>query len=222
MSATQRIQSINDITNIVYINLDTRTDRKMHIEKQLTDLGFPSFQRFNAIKNYYGAIGCTLSHLKCLEDAYNKDLNHVLICEDDTTFLNGPLLKKQLNDFLQKSHSWDVVLLAGNNVVPYNIIDNTCIKVTHCQTTTCYLVNGPYLKTLINNIKNGLRLLDKNPNDRFNFAIDKFWIQLQKIHNWYLITPPTVIQLEGYSDIEKCRVSYASIMLNIHKSIKLN
>ena len=40
--------------------------------------------RFNAIKTANGAIGCTMSHLKCLEDARAKGLSHLLICEDDT------------------------------------------------------------------------------------------------------------------------------------------
>ena len=45
------IQSINDITNVVYINLESRIDRKIHIESQLTARGFSSYTRFNAIKN---------------------------------------------------------------------------------------------------------------------------------------------------------------------------
>jgi GR25 family glycosyltransferase involved in LPS biosynthesis len=213
------LNTIKDITNVVYINLDSRPDRKAHVENQLRTVGFPSFERFKAIKTTNGAIGCSMSHLKCLTDARSQSLSHLLICEDDTTFLNPELFRTQFNAFLKKNHPWDVALIAGNNVLPYQNIDETCIKVTHCQTTTCYLVNGRYFTTLIDNITAGLYKLMQNPRNRFHYAIDKYWLQLQKYDNWYLIIPLTVIQQEGYSDIEKRTVKYADLMTNMHKAI---
>jgi GR25 family glycosyltransferase involved in LPS biosynthesis len=51
-----------------YINLDHRKDRKHHIENQLKQLQMTgNITRFNAIKNANGRIGCSLSHLKCLQ-----------------------------------------------------------------------------------------------------------------------------------------------------------
>ncbi len=44
------LKSQLDITNIFYINLLSRPDRKTHIESQLKGVGFPKFERFNAIK----------------------------------------------------------------------------------------------------------------------------------------------------------------------------
>lgn len=210
---------ISDITNIRYINLDSRPDRKLHIEAQLNSVGLTKYKRFKAIKTTSGAIGCTMSHLKCLTDARDQKLSHLLVCEDDTTFLNPHLFRAQLNAFLKKKHPWDVVLIAGNNVLPYQNIDETCIKVSHCQTTTCYLVKGSYFNTLIENITEGLHLLMRNPRNRFYYAIDKYWLQLQKRNNWYLITPLTVIQQEGYSDIEKKVMKYEALMTNMHKVI---
>jgi GR25 family glycosyltransferase involved in LPS biosynthesis len=206
------------ITNVVYINLDERTDRKTHIEKQLRSVGFNNFKRFKAIKTANGAIGCTMSHLKCLENARANKLSHLLIFEDDTLFLDPPHFKKQFNKFLSKHNDWDVVLLAGNNMLPYTKIDDTCIKVTHCQTTTAYLVNAHYFDTLISNIKTGLHKLMYDVNNRFLYAIDKYWLTLQKRDNWYLIVPLKVIQKEGYSDIEKKNVNYNSLMKNIDKA----
>jgi hypothetical protein len=211
--------SITDITNIKYINLDIRPDRKTHIEAQLDSVGFSTYERFKAIKTTNGAIGCTMSHLKCLMDARENGLSHILICEDDTTFLQPEVFKTQLNNFLEKQHPWDVVLLAGNNVLPYQPVDDTCIKVSHCQTTTCYLAQGHYFTTLIDNISHGLHLLMQNPRNTFTYAIDKYWLQLQRRDQWYLIIPLTVIQLEGYSDIEQKVVNYAGLMTNMNKSI---
>ena len=214
------ITNISDIKNIVYINLDSRPDRKAHIEEQLNIVGLKTFKRFKAIKTANGAIGCTMSHLKCLEDAREKGLSHLLICEDDTLFLKPEVFKQQFNSFLARhpQSSWDVVLLAGNNMLPYAQIDDTCIKVSHCQTTTCYLVNGHYFNVLIHNIKEGLNKLMQDQKKGTLYAIDKYWLHLQKRDRWFLIIPLTVIQKEGYSDIENKTVNYTRLMTNVNKA----
>ena len=112
------------------------------------------------------------------------------------------------------------ILFAGNNIPPYENIDETCIKVSRCQTTTGYLVNKHYIKVLIQNIKLGLTQLLNKPNEKHLFAIDMFWFVLQRSSNWYLITPPTVVQREDYSDIEKKLTNYKDMMLDLDK-IKL-
>ena len=126
-----------------------------------------------------------------------------------------------MNDFF-KLHSgdndiWNVMLIAGNNVPPYKKIDDTCIRVSHCQTTTGYIVKNTYYDTLIDNIKTGIEKLMKNPTNSFSYAIDKYWIQLQKIHVWYLLAPIIAIQREDYSDIEQKTTNYEYIMKDLDK-----
>ena len=211
------MQNIADIKNILYINLESRTDRRNNIESQLALVGFKTFERFNAIKVKNGRVGCTLSHIKCLELAKERKYDHLLICEDDTVFLDPTLFKKQLNTFMAKSHSWDVVIIAGNNVPPYERIDDTCIAVTRCQTTTCYLVAGHYFDTLLANYKEGLQKLLREPHKHIDYAIDKYWLKLQEKDNWFLITPLTVVQREDYSDIEGRRTNYMQMMTDLDK-----
>jgi hypothetical protein len=151
--------------------------------------------------------------------AKERQYKTVLICEDDTTFTKPSLFTNQFRKFMA-NHSkggWDVVLIAGNNVPPYLTVDETCIKVTHCQTTTCYLVAQHYYDTLINNIKTGLKLLMQEPTKHILYAIDMYWLHLQKRDNWFLITPLTVVQKEDYSDIEKRKTNYAALMTDIDK-----
>ena len=163
------------------------------------------------------AIGCSMSHLKCLSIALTNNWSHVCICEDDITFLNPELFKKQLNTFLKNHDTWDVVLFAGNVVPPYKTIDDSCIQITQCQTTTGYLVNGHYIKRLIDNIKLGINKLIRNPTQYKLYAIDKHWFYLQKVGNWFLIIPLTVIQMPDYSDIEKKNTDYTKIMTDMDK-----
>lgn len=212
------------VPHVFYINLLTRPDRKAHIIDQFKRVGITAYERFNAIclPSGNGRIGCTLSHLKCLELAKERQYKTVLICEDDTTFTKPALFMKQFRKFMNKhlpmaTNGWDVVLLAGNNVPPYTTVDDTCIKVTHCQTTTCYLVAQHYYDTLINNIKTGLKLLMQEPTKHLFYAIDMYWLHLQKQDCWFLITPLTVVQREDYSDIEKRKTNYAALMTDIDK-----
>ena len=212
------ITSLADIKHAFYINLEHRTDRKTHVETQMNSINV-SCERFNAIKMENGAIGCSMSHLKLLQDAVKNNLDHILIVEDDITFLDPELFKIQINRFFElHGNNWDVILLAGNNMPPYETIDDTCIKVSRCQTTTGYLVNGHYIKVLMQNVKMGLTNLLNNPNAHSQFAIDKFWFVLQSSSKWFLIIPPTVIQLEGYSDIEKRVTNYGSLMTDLDKA----
>jgi GR25 family glycosyltransferase involved in LPS biosynthesis len=212
------LNSVADIKNIFYINLETRVDRRNNIETQLPSVGLHNFERFNAIKLTNGRVGCTLSHIKCLELAQARGYTHLVICEDDMYFLDPDLFKKQLNKFLKKNHYWDVVIFAGNNVPPYERIDDSCIKVTRCQTTTGYLVNGHYFDTLIKNMKEGLLKLMREPELHIDYAVDKYWLRLQEKDNWFLITPLTVVQREDYSDIEGRQTNYMHMMVDLDKA----
>jgi glycosyl transferase family 25 len=216
------INSIDDIKHAFYINLEHRVDRKNQVEEELKTIGIKA-ERFNAIKMENGAIGCSMSHLKLLQDAVNNKLDHILIVEDDITFLQPEVFKTQLNKFFElHGNNWDVILLAGNNMPPYKTIDETCIQVSRCQTTTGYLVNGHYIKVLMQNVKLGLTNLMSRPSEHNKFAIDKFWFVLQGASKWFLITPLTVVQREGYSDIEKRVISYENIMRDIDKDKLFN
>lgn len=210
------MKNINDIKHAFYINLISRPDRKQFVENQLKIIGINA-ERFNAIKLENGAIGCSLSHLKCLQIAENNNWDHVFICEDDITFLNPDLFITQLNSFLENVTEWDVILFAGNIIPPYKKINDSCVQISKCQTTTGYLVNKHYIPILIENIKTGVNLLMKNPEKHLLYAIDRFWFPLQGRDKWFLITPLTVVQKPGYSDIEKKNTNYQKVMTDINK-----
>jgi glycosyl transferase family 25 len=210
------MNSINDIKHAYYINLDSRPDRKIQVENELKSIGIAG-ERFKALQLDNGAIGCSMSHLKLIKTAKDLNLDHVLVVEDDIQFLNPDLFVKQINGFLKNHKDFDVVLLAGNNIPPYTAIDDTCIKVNKCQTTTGYLVKNHYYDILMHNIKNGIQKLMRNPTLHKEYAIDKYWFRLQMRDNWYLIIPLTVTQRENYSDIEKRPTNYTNLMLDLDK-----
>ena len=210
------MNSISDIKHAFYINLLSRPDRKQHVENQLKSIGIHA-DRFNAIKMQNGAIGCSMSHLKIIETAKSNNWEHVLIVEDDILFTNPSLFKNQFNKFLSNNKDFDVLLIAGNNMPPFTKMDDTCVKVSRCQTTTGYLVKQHYYDTLINNYKEGILNLMKDPTNHRTFAIDKYWFKLQAKDHWFLIIPLSVTQREDYSDIEKRATNYSPAMLDLDK-----
>ena len=203
-----------------YINLDHRTDRKQHIEHQLEQIRMNhNITRLNAIKNANGRIGCSLSHLKCLQMAKEAKLECVMILEDDILCLLPETFIENANSFfLNKKNKWDVLLLAGNNLPPFKTNDGVSIRVSHCQTTTGYIVKQHYYDTLISNIKEGISKLMKEPENHYYYAIDKYWLHLQKQDRWMLLIPIIVVQKPDYSDIDKKYTDYQKVMKSVDKS----
>jgi len=218
MFSEQTMEGLTDIKHTLYINLSSRVDRKQHVENELSKIGI-QFERFNAIKLPNAALGCSMSHLKCLQTAKERAWSHVFICEDDIQFLDSELFKNQLDTFLKNhQNDWDVLLVAGNNMPPYIPIDDTCVQVKQCQTTTGYIVKQHYYDTLIENFKLGIQCLMREPEKHSLYAVDKYWFFLQQQHRWFLIIPLTVVQRTDYSDIEKKMVNYKRIMTDLDKA----
>jgi GR25 family glycosyltransferase involved in LPS biosynthesis len=211
------------IKHALYINLESRADRRAHVEAQLASLKHSGLsnlvaERFNAIKHATsGAIGCSMSHLRCIQLAKARGWDHVLVCEDDVLFTNVPLFLTQLSKFMATVPHWDVVLLAGNNVPPYRVVNDACVQVGSCQTTTAYIVRAHYYDALIANYRAGINLLMRSPAQKINYAIDRYWFELQRRDRWFLITPLSVVQREDYSDIEQRVTNYGHLMLDLDK-----
>jgi len=206
------------LENTYFINLDERPDRLEHVLSEFKKLGITG-TRYKGNKTKNGAVGCTLSHIKCLELAKQNNYPHIFICEDDITFLEPDVFLKNLKKFKNSVYyeNWDVIIVGGNNAPPFQPINNYCIQVYNSQTTTGYIVNNRYYDTLINNFKTGIKNLISNPDNKREYAIDMYWKQLQRQDKWYMIIPPTVIQYESYSDIEERVVNYKNLMLDLEK-----
>jgi hypothetical protein len=203
----------------LFINLEHRTDRLDHVQKELAKLNIKG-ERVNAVKAKVGAIGCSLSHIRCLDMAKQQDWEYVFICEDDITFTDPELLLRNLKQFYEdETVQWDMLIIGGNVVPPYQRINDAYIRVLNCQTTTGYIVKKSYYDTLIKNFKESTGLLMKHPTElgKKHYALDIYWKKLQLQDFWYMITPPTVIQYENYSDIEGRNTSYDHLMLDLEK-----
>jgi hypothetical protein len=202
-------------SNCFYINLDERKDRREHVEMQLNWMGITG-ERFSAVKTKFGAIGCTMSHIKCLEMAKERDYDMVFICEDDIQFISKDTLQNSVNKFMETVKEWDVCIIGGNNGRPFKPVNEICVQVQNCQTTTGYVVKKHYYDVLLKNFRESVQNLIRSQNIRLH-ALDIYWKQLQGRDKWFLLIPIMAYQKEGYSDIEKKNVDYRRMMANYDK-----
>ena len=208
-----------------YINLAHRTDRKRHVENQLNKIGW-NYTRFNAILAKDGRIGCTMSHLKVLQQAQNINQPYIAVVEDDIIFQKPDLYRNLLQDFLESDQEWDVLLVGANLVLPWKNgpsatqISSSLARVHRAHTSVGYIVKVSYIPTLITNIREGLEALIRNPHEHGKYAFDSHWMKLQQRDRWYTLLPRTVSQLNGYSDIEKRSISYDNVMVDTPETLQ--
>ena len=194
--------------HVFYINLKHRVDRMHQTETQFKSMGVTA-ERVDAIPCRNGAIGCALSHIKCIELAKERRMPYACICEDDIWFQAPEQTIQSVSNLM--ASKWDVMLLGANIAPPYFKINNECMSVRNAQTTTGYIIKQAYYDTLLQNIRTGISglLMYQNPKV---YAIDIFWKKLQKLDHWIILLPLSVVQRPDYSDIEGKQVNYTKSM----------
>jgi glycosyl transferase family 25 len=205
------------IDKAIYINLDHREDRRQIMKKFFEDGKIPAekVERFSAIKDDIGLVGCAMSHIAILKMAKQENWKRVLILEDDLEWDNFDSRYPELES-LVNSQTWDVCMLGGL------YIEHQLPKIKMAVCTNAYIVQSHYYDTLLDNFESGLKKkLDVNLNfpmfpiltestkkkiikDRISsqnqFNVDTYWFKLQERDNW-IGTEPMFQQLNTFSDI---------------------
>lgn len=104
--------------DIICINLDISVDRKKHAEKYFDKLNIPA-RFFTAVKHKKGGLyGCFDSHIQILIEAYKKNLDYILVFEDDflpTQAYSEDKLMKAI-DFMKNNKDWDIFHLGYSSL----------------------------------------------------------------------------------------------------------
>jgi len=194
------------IHKVMYINLDRRTDRRAEIESELANYGIEA-ERFPAIHNNSGIIGCGMSHLEVLERARREGWENVLILEDDFTFIvSKEVFNEELRKFFDAKIPYDVLMISYYLLksAPYN---ETICRTLEAQTASGYIIHSRFYDTIIQNLKEGLKQLIAT-NHHWDFANDQYWKRLQATSEWFCLNRRIGIQRPGYSDLMGRVVSY--------------
>jgi len=193
------------IDKIFYINLDHRKDRRQHIETELDSFDL-KYERFNAIKNKFGALGCYQSHLSILKHAKDMRYRNILILEDDFTFVVDKFDFHTCMTQLENI-DFDVCMISYNVLKSVDCEYPFLKKVINAQTASGYIVNYKFLDKLISLLEYYMPYLEKTKNKHL-YAIDMIWKKLQPESKWYHFINCLGVQREDYSDIENKVVNY--------------
>ena len=160
-----------------------------------------------------------MSHIALFKLAKEKDLDYIVIVEDDIKFTNMELFQTQLKKFLDNKIQYDVLFLGGNllRYPPYRPVGDFAVRAFNCQTTIGYVVKKHFYDIIIENFEVGLSKLLEYPEEHRQYSCDIYWKCLQQIYSFYYIMPPTITQLPVYSDIENKVVNYDHLMLDTNK-----
>jgi GR25 family glycosyltransferase involved in LPS biosynthesis len=216
------------IERIVYINLDRRIDRKLHIETELDKMGIcsgdrlivegplssnPQFERFTAVERPpgQGIVGCGYSHLAVLKMAKERGYSNILILEDDFYFtVSKEEFYQNLDAFFESpvGSDYDVCMLSYNLRESAECPDTPFVRrVRYAQTASGYIVNARYYDALIRLYEWAIPLLDQT-GQHWIYANDVVWKSLQEKDMWYCFTLRIGKQLDGFSDNAGCVMRY--------------
>lgn len=201
-------EEINLVDKIYFINLPHRKDRFNHITQQLRKM---RFKYISLIKGIYlpnkPQVGCALSHLSALKDAYVNKYKKIMVLEDDFTFkVSRNEFNKKVSNIYDKFGNWNVIQLSSINYKSNNTSINGINRVIKADTTSGYITNLKTIPIIFNIFKTCI-----NPNPIFKgnqSAIDVAWQIIQPNLNWFIFNPQIGYQNEKfYSDIEKYRLN---------------
>jgi len=200
------------IDGIVYINLDNRRDRNKLILEELQKIN-TNMDKVNRVSAIYkpknGHKGCVQSHILALNIARMNNWKNTLIFEDDIELIVSPeefntSLTNALDYMNQHDINWDVIMLATVNADKTNI-NKYLSKVTGATTSSGYIVNSKYYKTLLELFENCNKHMSSEkwsigPRNE-PYALDQQWLRLQKKGNWYAFTDDLIKQRQIRSTI---------------------
>lgn len=169
MTDTSTIKKkLNGMGPVLWINLDTETDRQEHMNGLFDFYEIPN-TRISAIDARgdndvsdllvgkfpdnisQGELGCTMSHLKAIKYFYQQtDLDYIIICEDDIIFDTVPYWPFTWGGFMSSApYDWDVLQCAITSTK--NLRVNLHPRLINDFCAAFYVITRPHAAKLIKN-----------------------------------------------------------------------
>jgi len=197
----------------VFINLDSRIDRREHFENTIKcNPLFSNIERISAIECEDRALGCSLSHITALSLYDNTEEPFIAVFEDDFMILEKENLENFMVDFenVKDLSDWQVIVLTprGSTIESSDIMNiSNFRRIIDHQTATGYIVKKEFISLLIQNMKEAIQLQQEGVG-KYISATDQYWKPLQEIYPFYYYSKIFAGQLPGWSNIENQQVDY--------------
>jgi len=196
---------MDKINKIIYINMDSRLDRRKEIEEQFERAGIQSEQiiRFSGIRHPTSPnAGCNMSHAAALKLAYDLNLQNVLILEDDFDFIEDvEFVNNSLTKFFHETSGipWNAVLLAFGNQESGDFTDTIsyCLK---AKNAAGYLVHRRHMIELSNTIQEAVEPM-ATTGMHWIYQNDIVWQKCMAKGNWFHFKKRLGFQRLGFSNL---------------------
>lgn len=203
---------MDEIDKFVYINLDSRPDRKEHILKELKRFGIPDEKiiRVPAVPHSKGAYGCALSHKLVMEQFKESGDKIWCILEDDHYFTKS---YEETNIIIKKftdNNEYDVLLGCFCAVQGYQLKDRTFRRATKSSMTSFYIVKRNVCEALIASNKESARTLDPSKGKKGGTPCDFMWWHIMKVFHFVAPHKPIGAQIIDYSNIRNKVMNYTN------------
>ncbi len=174
-------------------------------QKEFDKIGIHA-ERFDAISNIQGHIGCMLSHISVIEKC--RGIKRFSIFEDDVCFVNNA--KKILTAVKhQLPHNWDMLYLGAYLQSPIKKENTNLYKLTDAYSAHAIIFNNIELTEYI--ISNKEEIYEHQKIDEFYKNV------IQPIYNVYLVSPCIATQRNTYSDITRKNNEYYELIIDSQK-----
>lgn len=204
---------LQSIDRVFYINLLHRRDRRLHMERWLRKIGVPAtkIERIPAVACNPGFRGCTQSHMKAVQTAYERKYEWVMILEDD---LMLHVLPDEFHQHMQNvfdlsplRDQLDALMLGMNPCRLDEVREGpaSLVRVRQALGLPGLVIPRRYMPTMIQIFETALR--ENQPHDLITQ-------RLQPTHRWYGFFPPIARQRPDFSDIEQAYRDYTALEVN--------
>jgi len=179
---------------ILAISLHERPERQEYIKEQLKNYNYELL--LNNINKESTILGCTLSHIRAIEYAKEKNYDAVLIVEDDIK-INSLAIEEFPDD-------WDVLYFGGILTHTYYKKGSWIRGIIWCN--HAYILKKHMYDVVLNKFKE-MDLENMKVNKQ---CIDWFFTTyINQNYNCYLAEEQYIVQKEGYSELDN-KVKWAN------------
>lgn len=208
--------------SVLALNLQQRPDRwKQFLHNLPIDWPFRPPFRFDAVdgskvdfpshwKSNHGAWGCYLSHLRILDMAMERELESILVLEDDAVFCST-FSADVRSFFAELPEDWELIYLGGQHIelhlgIPKKV-STWVYRPFNTNRTHAYAIRGQEAMRRIHGY------LSEPENWTENHHVDHFLGAYQKLHDRvYVPMDWLVAQDDGLSDVAGAEVGFRSFL----------
>ncbi len=191
------------------IHLPEQKERIERLEEHLTKSGITvELNVVEGEKSVIGSVGCALSHQKIIKYAFDRDMEYIIVVEDDIKFINN--FDKYFNNICMDLPSdWDIIVGGVSWVSGVSRYNHNLVKIGDFSGTHFMIYNNSSYNSILKWKIN----VNKN--------IDRYLGDLSKrdLLNIYCITPFIATQFNGYSTIRRTFTDDNELFFNAQKKI---